>query len=324
MEVNHSRNRPVVERLTVCSLLLIACTAAQAETFSVLSQNMNRLFDDIDDGNQEQVLSSKHFRDRIDRAVDKIADDFALPQVIALQEVENLNVLQQIADGIHRRHAIDYRAILHPGQDISAINLGFLVQSSVTIRKSQQLFREQRLKSTASPLFSRPPLLLDACYRNRCLSLINLHLRSMRGIDSADEGKRVARKRLQQAQTLARWINQQQRNKPDAWLMLLGDFNALTPADRHVDVAGIIRGSPDNSRTRLVSADLVDPDLVDLTRQIPRHRRYSYIFRQRKQQLDYIYVNQPLAAVRSSVEFGRIDYAFSDHAGLLARFHWSN
>lgn len=306
-------------------MLLIACAllpAAQADSFSIVSQNMNRLFDDIDDGNREQVVATKIFRARVERAVDKFADDFALPQVIALQEVENLNVLRLIAAGIRRRHAIDYQAILISGQDFSSLNLGFLVQPGVTIRKSQQLFRDHQLKFDASPLFSRPPLLLHACYRNRCLSLINLHLRSMRGINSAGDGKRVAHKRLQQAQAVARWVDQQQRSKPDAWLALLGDFNALTPADTHVDVAGIIRGDPDNSRTRLVSADLVNPDLVDLTQQIPPHRRYSFIFRQKKQQLDYVYVNQPLAAVRSSIEYSRIDYAFSDHAGLLVKFNW--
>ena len=66
---------------------------------------------------------------------------------------------------------------------------------------------------------------------------------------------------------------------PQAHLLLLGDFNALTPADEHVDVAGILRGVPDNSRARLMARDVIDPDLIDLTRRIPARQRYSYIFR---------------------------------------------
>jgi phosphate uptake regulator len=77
----------------------------------------------------------------------------------------------------------------------------------------------------------------------------------------------------------------------------------------HVDVAGIIRGNPQNRNTRIQGRDLVEPDLVDLTRLIAPQERYSFIFRRKKQQLDYMLVN-------------RIEKRFSDHAGLLARFNW--
>jgi len=152
--------------------------------------------------------------------------------------------------------------------------------------------------------------------------LVNLHLRSMRGIDDARRGKRVVRKRLRQAETIALWTNRYQLENSDSLLMILGDFNALTPADKHVDVAGIIRGNPDNRRSQLTSGDLLNPDLVDLTRRIPAQRRYSYIFRQKKQQLDYMFANQALADTVETVAFATIDYSFSDHAGLLVRHRW--
>ena len=99
--------------------------------------------------------------------------------------------------------------------------------------------------------------------------------------------------------------------------MLLGDFNALTSTDKHVDVAGIIRGNPDNRSTRLKGRDLIELDLVDLTELIPSTERYSFIYRHRKQQLDYMFVNQSFAAEVKSIAFSRIDYHFSDHAGLF-------
>jgi len=315
--------RPLTGPLfTLLLLVLAAGQPACAESFSVLSQNMNRLFDDVDDGNQEKILARAEFRQRIAGAVRKFAGEYALPQVIALQEVENLNVLRRIAAGIRRQYAIDYQPVLIPGQDISSINLAYLVRADVTIRKFSQLFREQRLAVDGGPLFSRPPLRLEACLRARCLTLVNLHLRSMRGIDSANKGTRVALKRLRQAETVALWVNRFQQANPGAALMLLGDFNALTPADSHVDVAGTILGNPDNSRARLAARDLVDPDLFDLTRQIPASQRYSFIFRHKKQQLDYLFVTQSLATSVYSIRFGAVDYAFSDHAGLLAIFQW--
>jgi len=308
--------------LLLALLILAASQPASAEPFVILSQNMNRLFDDIDNGNREKVLSKTEFRRRVSQAARKFAEDYSMPHVIALQEVENLNVLQQIAAEIRQHHEIDYQPVLLPGQDPSGINLGFMLQSGVVIRKRQQLFREPRLPFDGSHLFSRPPLHLEACYLARCLSLLNLHLRSMRDIDSADKGERVARKRLRQAETVAAWINRYQQIEADTGLLVLGDFNALTPADQHVDVAGIIRGSPDNTRARLMSRDLVNPDLIDLTRQIPQRRRYSYIFRQTRQQLDYMFASQVLADRLEGISFGPLDYSFSDHAGLLAWYRW--
>ena len=315
---------PLTQSLPSLALLftLLTVLPAQAANLSILSQNMNRLFDDIDDGKREPLSRSDLFRDRVNDAAARFADDFGLPQIIALQEVENVNVLRRIAARIRQRHGVDYRALLISGQQRSIINTGFLVRAGVDIQKTQQLFRERVLQRDSSPLFSRPPLLLEACYLERCLTLVNLHLRSMRGIDSTCRGERVARKRQRQAEAIAAWVHRFQQIDPAAKLMLLGDFNALTPADRHVDVAGILLGNPDNSRVRLLSRDLVDPDLVDLTRAVSPPRRFSYIFSQRRQQLDYMFASRPLATALQEIAYSRIDYAFSDHAGLLARFDW--
>jgi endonuclease/exonuclease/phosphatase family metal-dependent hydrolase len=324
MGIQNSRHRLslVLRPLLLAALILAALQPASAAPFIILSQNMNRLFDDIDDGNREKVLSRTEFRRRVVQAVRKFAEDYSMPQIIALQEVENLNVLQQIAAQIREQHEVDYQLVLLPGQDPSGINLGFMVQSGIVIRTQQQLFRDRKLSFDGSHLFSRPPLHLEVCYQSRCLSLLNLHLRSMRGIDSPDKGERVARKRLRQAEMIAVWINRYQQIEADTALLVLGDFNALTPADQRVDVAGIIRGSPDNTRARLMSRDLLDPDLIDLTLQIPAAQRYSYIFRQNRQQLDYMFASQSLARRLEGISFGSIDYSFSDHAGLLAWYQW--
>jgi len=311
-----------LSRRILTLLLVLTASAANADSLRVLSQNMNRLFDNIDDGHYEKVLSRGRFQQRVKNAAKKFGDDFGLPHIIALQEVENLYVLQQIADEIRERYRADYRPILIPGQDISGINLAFLVRSDVEINKTEQLFRHERFKLTGNPLFSRPPLYLEACAIEYCLSLLNVHLRSMRGINSGRDGKRVSGKRRRQAETIAAWSNQFQQSRSGASLLLLGDFNALTPSDEHVDVAGIIRGNPDNRTARLPGRDLLEPDLADITELIPQAKRYSFIFRHKKQQLDYMFVNQSFAADVEDIAFSRIDYRFSDHAGLVVRFEW--
>ena len=303
-------------------LLVLAAPAANAESLRILTQNMNRLFDNIDNGNNEKILSHSRFQQRVKSAARKFGDEFGLPHIITLQEVENRYVLQQIAAEIRDRYQVDYVSALIPGQDVSGINLGFLVRHNVQIKKVEQLFADARFKLTGNPLFSRPPLYLEACSFENCISLLNLHLRSMRGIDSARDGKRVAGKRRRQAETIAAWSNRFQQSRAGASLLLLGDFNARTPSDEHVDIAGIIRGDPDNKSTRLPGRDLLEPDLVDLTELIPQAKRYSFIFRHNKQQLDYMFVNQSFAANVENITFSRIDYHFSDHAGLFASFAW--
>lgn len=309
-------------RIVLILALIFISGAAAAEPFRVLTQNMNRLFDDIDDGNREKILSPQRFRQRIEAAAKKFGESFGLPHVIALQEVENLNVLEQIAAEIHRRYSTRYRAILLPGLDPSGINLAYLVRRGVVIRRVEQLFHEEIHGADGQALFTRPPLYLEACHIENCLILLNLHLRSMRGIDSGRDGERVRRKRLAQAEAIARWSDDLQKAKADLSLLILGDFNALTPADEHVDVAGIIRGNPDNRNTRLHGRDLVQPDLLDLTRRIPANKRFSFVFSRKKQQLDYMFVNQAFAAEVEYIAFGGIDRRFSDHAGLLAWFSW--
>jgi len=303
-------------------LLVLVAPVASAESLRVLSQNMDRLFDNIDDGNNEEKLSGNRFRQRVKNAAKKFGSHFDLPHIIALQEVENLNVLQQIATEIWNRYQAKYRLILIPGQDDSGINLAYLVRFGVEIKKVDQLFANKIFKMTGKPLFTRPPLYLKACHIENCISMLNVHLRSMRGINSSRDGERVARKRLRQAETIATWSNRFQQSMQGESLLLLGDFNALTPGDTHVDVAGIIRGDPDNTAVRLSARDLVEPDLVDLGQLIPAAKRYSFIFRQKKQQLDYMFVNQSFGAEVQSISFSRIDYYFSDHAGLLAEFKW--
>ena len=308
--------------LLLALLLVLVAPAASGEPLRVLSQNMDQLFDNVDDGNNERILPTKRFQQRVKSAAKKFGKRFGLPHIIALQEVENLNVLREIAAEIRDRYQVRYRPVLLPGQDTSGINLAFLVRYEVKIKKVDQLFTNEVFKITGKPLFTRPPLYLEACYLENCLSVVNVHLRSMRGIGSADGGNRVRRKRLGQAETIAAWSNRFQQSRQGESLLLLGDFNALTPSDRHVDVAGIIIGNPDNKAARLSAPDLVEPDLVDLTRLIPASRRYSFIYRRQKQQLDYMFINRDFAADVEAIVFSRIDYHFSDHAGLLAWFRW--
>lgn len=308
--------------LIACLALLSPYSLYAAESIRIVSQNANRFFDNIDNGKNEKVFSKARFYQKVGTAAAIITDEFGLPDILALQEIENRNVLMKIAGAVYTLSGERYQIVLLEGNDVSAINVAYLVKQNFKIRSVKQLFKHAKLRYDESLLFSRPPLYLEACMDSRCLSLLNLHLRSMRGIRSGSKAERVRQKRLEQASIIARWVDDFQQSRPQDSLLVLGDFNGLTPSDRYVDVVGTILGKPDNSNTLKKAEDWIKIDLLDLTKNIPRQSRYSYIYRNKKQILDYMLVNSKFEPALVDIAFSRINYDFSDHAGLLADLIW--
>jgi len=141
----------------------------------------------------------------------------------------------------------------------------------------------------------------------------------MRGLSNKNKSSRVAQKRKLQAETLAKWVNQFQISYPQHRLILVGDFNALPVSDNFVDVVGTLRGQPDQTRPKWKSRDMVERDLIDLTQSIPARHRASYIYKKHKQQLDYLLISDSDNYKLKKINFGRIDFRFSDHAPLISQ-----
>ena len=315
--------RPWVLLLT--GLLLLVAQPALSE-WRLVSQNLNRFFDDIDDPEDDRVLGSKRYRKRVQQLAGKIEHSFALPEVVALQEIEKRAILEQVADTIERSSGRRYRALLIDGNDLSGMDVGYLVDEGLEVRRLEPLFADRKYRfrrngrSIVAPLYARPPLRLEFCRNGDCFTLVNVHLRSMRGLRKSAESGRIAKKRRLQAETLARWVNRFQREYPRQPLALVGDFNALRPSDAFVDVIGTLIGQPDQHRPRLASPDLVDPDLADTSLRLPKKKRWSYRYRKRRQLLDYLLLNQKADKQLEAIRYSGIDYRFSDHAALIARF----
>ncbi len=304
----------------ILCLIVSLSSSATAVEFSLVSQNLNRFFDDHDDhARYEKVLSHRRYLRRVRQLVQRIAGAYQLPDVIALQEVENRRILDDVSRRVKRQTGVDYQSVLIEGNDLSGIDVGYLVKSSFRLQRVSALFGKRHARHSLSPLFARPPLLIDVCHRD-CLTIINVHLRSMRGLHSGGKRNYIREKRRLQAQTLARWINDFQQRHPHKPLIITGDFNALTPSDRYVDVIGTIIGKPDQKQPRLKSPDLVAHDLINASDALPKRKRYSYRYHRKRQQIDYLLLSQNLAKALKRISFSKIDYRFSDHAALSATF----
>lgn len=320
--------------------------------FTVASFNLDRFYDTTDDpGTNDAVLTPEAFDRRLNKAV--LALSFlSQPDIIGVQEVENLATLEALAAKINSfgsgrgQPNPDYIAALVEGNDAEGLDVGFLVKRSrVTIEGVTQLGKDAVFTNPANGqqeiVNDHPPLRLKAVVTSLLgsslpVTVIVNHLRALDGIDDASEGARVRAKRRAQAEFLADLL-QTEQSAADANLIVVGDFNAFEFNDGYVDVMGTIKGTPAPAdRVVLASPDLVNPDFIDITTdRVAPAVRYSTVANGNAQALDHILVNQSFLAHTGQVLYahgnadapessrnnGSIPARLSDHDVAVAYFN---
>lgn len=311
------------------SVATSAVRPPQPGEVTLASQNLWRLYDDQGAGQQQE--SPVRYRERLDLAARHIHEQLQLPDVLAVQEVENLRVLTDLARALEQRApGSGYRPVLVEGYDPSGIDVGFLVGGRVAVKAQQTVLAEER--QGRRHLFDRPPLQLRVRLpgAKQDLVLLAVHLKSMLGSDRPG-GDKVQRKRYAQAESLARWLGAFQRQEPQTPLLLLGDFNAQPGGDGVVDVLAMLRGVRPTAGYEY--DDQVDPDLIDLGEQIfdgsprPAAERWSYLHRCQPNALDHALASASLLPQLRDMMYARGSAAWnrrqperdrvSDHDGFV-------
>lgn len=276
---------------------------------TIATLNAHLLYDDIDDPNlDDSVPSAQAYADKLSKLSSYIRNLLQTPDIVALQEVENLGTLQALADQINNDDGtIVYTAHLVEGNDISGIDVGFLVRNSVTVTSLTQLGASETLALDGSLLHDRPPLLLEAVLPNsHAVFVLNLHLRSLIDIEDATEGPRVRQKRHEQAVSVSNMVQSLQTGDPGIHLMVTGDFNAFQFTDGYADVLGQILGTPaDASQALLPGSDHVNPDLINEILMLPEDEQYSFIYEGSAQALDHMLASQALQPFVSDIAYAR-------------------
>ncbi len=174
---------------------------------AIATMNLRRLFDTVDDPDTlDSVLTPEAYFRRLDTIAEAIRDRLHSPGLIAVQEVENIGVIQALA----ARIGTGYRGYLERGNDIGGIDVGFIVDTD------RLLVLDVRQESRNSPLHDRPPLVMRIAAGDLRFSAIAVHMRSLINADSPD----VQEKRLAQARDIAAIARRQ--TDPS---IVLGDFN---------------------------------------------------------------------------------------------------
>ena len=323
--------------------------------FSIAAANIETFVDDVDDSDvKEDVATTEAFQKRLGKISIAVRELLNSPDILAVIEAENLNVLKKLAERINAdsvaagRPDPKYEAYLIDGNDPRGIDVGFLVKRSrVSSASVKQFGKDERYVNPVTRnediLNDRPPLALEATLTDSKtgqpfeVTVVANHLKSLRGVDDPKDGPAVRMKKKLQAEFLAKWVNERQKANPNGRILLVGDFNAFQFNDGLVDQIDTIKGTPTaKDAVLLASEDLVDPDLADLVELIKADERYSYTFDGSAQVLDHFLANKAIQRHLAGFGYLRVnaDYPqiyredgkrperFSDHDVAVGYFNF--
>jgi predicted extracellular nuclease len=247
---------------------------------------------------------------RLEKLSRQIRVVLGAPEVVAVQEVADLETLRDLAAQIEVDDArVRYSAYLEEGNDFGDIDVGFLVKEEMDVTSVDQVAADERFSWDGTYLFDRPPLVLEVLLPGieglAGVTVVAVHLRSLGGIDDPEDGERVRQKRHEQGQWLAGWLQERQSADPAEPILILGDFNAFEFSDGYVDVMGQLTGTPDEDGALLQATDEVDPVLVNWVNKLPIRERYSFVYDCSAQVLDHILTNRAAGGWVRGIEFGR-------------------
>lgn len=310
----------------------VPARARQAAEFTVASFNLQRLFDTSNDpAIGDPVATPAAYANRLTKLSATIRDYLHAPDILGVQEAENLLVLQDLAARIDQDAVAagqplpGYTAYLEEGNDVGGIDVGFLVAARVDVQSVVQHgagdIYTNPLNGADELLNDRPSLSLRASVAaqpgtlaGEVIVLVN-HLRSLNGVSDPVDGPRVRAKRQAQGEYVARTLDGLRAGAPGVPVVAVGDFNAFEVNDGYVDVLGVVRGAPaPDTDVVLFGADLLSPDflLAPAVAGTPADATYSYSFEGSAQSLDHVLVSVEAAAALAGFDHARVNADFPE------------
>jgi predicted extracellular nuclease len=300
---------------------------AATNELTIANFNMERFFDTVNDpGTSDVALTATAFANRLNKASLAIRTVLNTPDIIGIEEMENLNALQALADKVNAdavaagQPAPNYHAFLIEGNDVGGIDAALLVKDSINVISVEQVGKDATFiqpDGTSALLNDRPPLVLTATASqpgsdtSLPFTMVVNHLRSLLSIDDPVDGARVRAKRQAQAEFLANLLQSHQAAGEN--VVSVCDCNAFEFSDGYVDILGTILGRPAPADQVVnASPDLIDPDFTDLVTTLPHDQQYSFVFNGSAQVLDHIVVSQGMLAQLSRFAIARNDADFPE------------
>ncbi|MBN8482869.1 MAG: lamin tail domain-containing protein [Xanthomonadales bacterium] len=229
---------------------------------------------------------------KLARLSDYIGNVLELPDVLGVVEVENLDVLQQLATRITADHAVVYTAYLAEGNDPGGIDVGFLVRgdriggSTVTQLDKDEMWFDPD-DNAMDTLHDRPTLRLEASFQGEPFTVFVVHPKSRSCVDRPTGATctqanvdRNRLKRFNQARSIAARVQEIQQQDANRAVFVIGDFNDYAHSDGFVHITGLIEGTYDDQANvvDLGAPNIVSPPLWNAVTSLPANEQYSFLF----------------------------------------------
>jgi uncharacterized protein len=295
---------------------------------TVATANLERFYDTTNDPDtSDAVLTPTAFANRLNKVSLAIRNVMKFPDVLGVEEIENLTTLQALAARVNDDAVAAgqpdplYAAYLEEGNDVGGIDVGFLVKTpKVAVVDVTQVGKDATYidpnTNQATMLNDRPPLVLRALVTPPAgaafpVTVIVNHLRSLSGVEDLVDG-RVRAKRAAQAEYLANLIQEYQGAGEK--VISVGDYNATQFNDGYVDVIGTILGTPAQPDEVVLATTpgLVNPALTDLLGFAPAVQRYSYVYDGNAQEIDHVLVTSNFLSRINGLYYARTNADFPE------------
>ncbi|MCW2973183.1 MAG: endonuclease/exonuclease/phosphatase [Thermoleophilia bacterium] len=308
-----------VTRADVSRLQERAARITGAPLLKVATLNAENFFDSIDAPApiSDDVPSANEYRTKLAKLAGAVRDQLGAPDLLALEEVENTKVLDDLL-ARPELAGLGYQYVLLPTNGKRSINPALVYRTSAaTVIGSSQLQQEVGLgehailegihatadaRAAKGPLFSRQPLLVDLQLADgpdgtpgRELSVIVNHLVSK----FSPHGVPTDTMRVAQATYLRQQVARLRDEHPEREIVVLGDLN----------------DTPGSNTLKALTGSAKAPTLVDASEElVPAGERYSFIYEGRSELIDHILVTPGLEAdiERAGVRHGSADLPIGD------------
>lgn len=296
--------------------LPVAVGAAGPTQFTIASFNMQRFFDTTNDPNtpSDVALTPANYAARLAKASLIVRTALHMPDVLAVQEVENLATLQDVANKVNGDASLpgEYTAYLEEGNDVGGIDVGFLVRKRVhaasVVQEGKDATFIDPTDGSVDLLNDRPPLILRGTVdgpANRLDAKIIVVANHLRSLNDVEIDARVRAKRQKQAEYLATLLNSLEN---EGAVVSVGDYNAFEFNDGLVDVFGTVLGQPvPPDQVVVASPDLVSPNYTEAAPGV-----YSYVFDGNTQTLDHVIMSPAAVDLFDGLQHARINADFPE------------
>jgi len=284
---------PTVNRAPGPAFPYDALSPSAPDQLRIASFNVENFFPvggDLDGG----LVTEEQYEEKKARIVNAISERLERPDVVAVQEVFELSILQDVADDLG-----GYSAFLREGNDNRGIDVGFLVKDTVTASNLVQWGKTETetVASTCADipgrLFDRPPLSIDVERNGVKVTVFSNHFASKSG---NNQDCRVAQ---------ADFVRQRAAE--------------LVAAGGQVLVAGDLNDFEDEGAPTTLGQTL--KPLFGLA---PAEERYSFQFSGRLQTLDHMFVSDGLLARVVHFNYAHFDNDYFERANPTDGHHVSD